>query len=126
IKLPALGAQGTATASGSLIFGVGTQANNGLGRAQVYTMDDVGNFTTVYNGSSYSSSFIDSGSTGIFFLSSSVTGIAQCAGGNAGYYCPSQTLNLAAQNLGQNGTSGTVAFSVADAEKLFSTGNAAF
>ena len=126
IKLPALGAQGAATASGSLIFGIGTQANNGLGSAQVYTTDDVGNFTTVYNGSSYSSSFIDSGSTGIFFLSSGVTGITQCTGGNAGYYCPSQTLNLTAQNLGQNGTSGTVAFSIANADKLFSTANAAF
>ena len=126
IKLPALGGQGAATASGSLIFGIGTQSNNGLGSAQVYTTDDLGNFTTVYNGSSYSSSFIDSGSNGLFFLSSSVTAITQCTGANAGYYCPSQTLNLTAQNVGSNGTSGTVAFSIANAEKLFSTGNAAF
>lgn len=126
IQLPALGAQGAATASGSLIFGIGTQSNNGLGSAQVYTTDDLGEFATVYNGSSYSSSFIDSGSTGIFFLSSSVADIAQCTGANAGYYCPSQTLNLTAQNVGQNGTSGTVAFSIANAGQLFSTGNAAF
>ena len=126
IQLPALGAQGAATASGSLIFGIGTQSNNGLGSAQVYTTDDLGEFTTVYNGSSYSSSFIDSGSTGLFFLSSSAADIAQCTGANAGYYCPSQTLNLTAQNVGQNGTSGTVAFSIANAEQLFSTGNAAF
>jgi hypothetical protein len=35
-------------------------------------------------------------------------------------------LSLTAQNVGQNGTSGTVPFSIANAEQLFSTGNAAF
>jgi hypothetical protein len=126
IQLPTVGTHGAATASGSLIFGIGTQTNNGLGKAQVYTTDDLGNFTTVYNDTSYSSSFIDSGSNGIFFLSSKVSGIVQCSGGNAGFYCPSQTLNLTARNVGQNGTSGTVAFSIANADQLFSTGNAAF
>jgi hypothetical protein len=126
IQLPAVGAQGASTASGSLIFGIGTQPNNGLGSAQVYTTDDVGNFTTVYAGNSYSSSFIDSGSTGIYFLNSKITGIALCGGGDAGFYCPSSTVNLTAQNVGENGTTGTVAFSIANAEKLFSTGNAAF
>jgi hypothetical protein len=126
IQLPAVGAQGASTASGSLIFGIGTQPNNGLGSAQVYTTDDVGNFTTVYAGNSYSSSFIDSGSTGIYFLNSKITGIALCGGGDAGFYCPSSTVSLTAQNVGENGTTGTVAFSIANAEKLFSTGNAAF
>ena len=125
IQLPAVGAQGAATASGSLIFGIGTQSNNGLGSAQTYTTDDLGNFTTVYAGNSYPSSFIDSGSNGLFFLSSSVTGIAQCASDDV-FYCPSTTLSLTAQNVGQNGTAGTVAFSIANAEQLFSTDNAAF
>lgn len=125
IQLPAVGAQGAATASGSLIFGIGTQSNNGLGSAQTYTTDDLGNFTTVYAGNSYPSSFIDSGSNGLFFLSSSVTGIAQCASDDV-FYCPSKTLSLTAQNVGQNGTAGTVAFSIANAEQLFSTDNAAF
>ena len=126
IQLPAVGAQGAATASGSLIFGIGTQSNNGLGSAQVYTTDDLGNFTTVYAGTSYPSSFIDSGSNGLFFLSSSVTGITQCSDSDAAFYCPSKTVSLSAQNVGQNGTSGTVAFSIANAEQLFSTDNAAF
>lgn len=126
IQLPTVGAEGASTASGSLIFGVGTQSNNGLGGAQVYTTDDLGNFTTVYAGTSYPSSFIDSGSNGLFFLSSSVTGITQCSDSDAAFYCPSKTVSLSAQNVGQNGTSGTVAFSIANAEQLFSTDNAAF
>jgi hypothetical protein len=126
IQLPAVGAQGASTASGSLIFGIGTQSDNGLGAAQVYTTDGLGNFTTIFEGTSYSSSFIDSGSNGLFFLSSSVTGIGQCTGGIAAFYCPSNTVSLAARNVGQNGTSGTVAISIANAQKLFSSGNAAY
>lgn len=126
IQLPAVGAEGAATASGSLFFGIGTQSNNGLGGAQIYTTDGQGDFTTVYNGSSYPSSFIDSGSNGNYFLSSSATGITNCTGANSVFYCPSATLSLTAQNVGQNGTSGTVAFSIANAEQLFSTDNAAF
>jgi Protein of unknown function (DUF3443) len=125
IQLPAVGAQGAATASGSLIFGIGTQFNNGSSGAQIYTTDDLGNFTTVYAGSSYPSSFIDSGSNGLLFLSSTVTGIARCASDDF-FYCPSKTLSFTAQNVGQNGTSGTVAFSIANAEQLFSTNDAAF
>jgi hypothetical protein len=126
IQLPAIGAQGASTASGSLIFGIGTQSNNGLGTAQVYTTDGLGNFTTTFQGTPYPASFIDSGSNGLFFLSSTVTGIAQCTGGDADFYCPRNTMNLTAQNVGQNGASGTVAFSIANAQKLFSTGNAAY
>jgi len=126
IQLPAVGAQGASTATGSLIFGIGTQSDNGLGGAQVYTTDGLGNFTTTFQGTPYPASFIDSGSNGLFFLSSTVTGIAQCTGGNADFYCPPNTVNLTAQNVGQNGTSGTVAFSIANAQKLFATGNAAY
>jgi hypothetical protein len=56
---------------------------------------------------------------------SSVTGIAQCASDDV-FYCPSKTSSFTAQNVGQNGTSGTAAFSIANAEQLFSTDNAAF
>ena len=126
IQLPAVGAQGAATASGSLIFGIGTQSNNGLGSAQIYTTDDLGNFNTYYNGSLYSSSFIDSGSNGIYFLTSGLTGIPLCTGTENVFYCPSKTLSLMAENSGQNGTSGKVAFSIANANQLFSTDNAAF
>jgi hypothetical protein len=125
VDLPAVGGNGATTASGSLIFGIGTRSNNGLGSAQIYATDDLGNFTTVFDGNSYSSSFIDSGSNGLFFLSSSATGIGLCAS-DPGFYCPATTLSLSAQNEGQNGTSGTVKFGVANAEQLFSTGNAAF
>ena len=117
IELPASsGAQ--ATLSGSLVFGIGTQPNNGLNGATVYTVDGSGNFTTSYKGQSYPSSFVDSGSNGYFFLTSAATGITGCSTAT-GFYCPASTQNLSATNQGANGASGAVNFSVGNAETLF-------
>jgi hypothetical protein len=121
ISLPSLNGAAP-TVSGSLIFGVGTQANNALGNAQVFTIDpNTGYFTTTYKGAQYPDSFIDSGSNGIYFSDST---IAQCSGGS-GFYCPASTLSLSAMNTGTNGTTGTVNFQVGSEANLAS-GNAAY
>jgi hypothetical protein len=117
IELPAVTAP-EATLSGSLIFGIGTQSNNGLNGATVYPMaptgPNTGDFTTTLNGTVYDQSFIDSGSNGFFFPDS----IPVCSGGD--FYCPSSTENLSATNAGYAGTpTGTVNFSVANADDLF-------
>src|ERR1700691_3304391 len=78
IELPSVSAAGEPTVSGPLVFGIGTQSNNALGGATIYTADDAGNFTTTYNGTAYPDSFIDSGSNGYYFLNTSLTGIAEC------------------------------------------------
>jgi Protein of unknown function (DUF3443) len=117
IELPAVnGAQASVT--GSLIFGIGTQANNSLGSAKVYTTSAAADFTTQFGGNSYSASFLDSGSNGLFFLDSNATGIAICSDGS-GFYCPAMTQNLSATNVGANGTSASINFSVANADSLF-------
>ncbi len=116
IELPAATSP-EATLSGSLVFGIGTQANNGLNGATVYTTDANGDFTTSYNNNSYSQSFIDSGSNGIYFLTESQTGIPTCPD-MPDFYCPSGTENLTATNQGTNGASGGVSFSVANADDL--------
>jgi hypothetical protein len=125
ITLPTVSAGGAATATGSLIFGIGTQSNNALGTAQVYTTDAAGNFQTTYNGVSYGQSFIDSGSNALFFLDATTLGIPDCPD-YVGFYCPSATTNYTATNTGLNGTTGAVSFSIANAHALFATGNAAF
>ncbi len=82
IFLPSVPAGGVGTVNGSLIFGIGTQSNNALQSASVYTVPvsppNAGNITTTFNGVAYPSSFIDSGSNGIFFLDSATTGIPTC------------------------------------------------
>jgi hypothetical protein len=105
--------------NGSLVFGIGTQSNNGLNGATVYAVNSSGYFTSVYQGQSYANSFLDSGSNGYFFLNSSTTGIPDCTMA-IGFYCPTSPLNLSAMNQGQNGTSGTVNLTVGNAQTLFS------
>ncbi len=131
LELPAVPNGGSLDPSGSLIFGIGTQTNNGLGSATVYTVPDsgknAGNITTTFNGKSYPSSFIDSGSNGIFFLDTATTGIPQCAQPLDSWYCPlSSPDNLSAMNQGANGNSGTVNFSIENARTLFQGNNTAF
>jgi hypothetical protein len=125
VSLPAVPASGAATASGSVIFGIGTRANNSLGAAEVYTTDAQGNFSTAFAGSVYSSSYLDSGSNGLYFLDDSTIGLPPCPGEDSGWSCPPSTVNYTATNTGSNGTSGPVPFSVANAEDLFGTGNTA-
>jgi hypothetical protein len=119
VELPAVSSSGEPSVNGSLVFGIGTQSNNGLGAAVVYTPDDYLNFTTSYNGQSYPDSFIDSGSDGYFVLDSSLTGLTNCGSNTdeAGFYCSSQ--NFSVTNQGTNGASGVVNFSIANAATLF-------
>jgi hypothetical protein len=108
-----------ATLTGSLVFGIGTQSNNALGSATKYAVDNFGNFITTFKGQSYSSSFLDSGSNGLFFLTATISQIPDCTDANF-FYCPSATENLSAVNQGAGGVgSGTVNFSVANADSLF-------
>ena len=101
--------------NGSLVFGIGTQSNNGLNGATVYSVDDSGNFITTFNKVAYNGSFIDSGSNGFFFPD---TSIPVCSD-DPSFYCPSSTENLSATNAGYTGTpTGTVNFSVGNADDL--------
>lgn len=127
VQLPSISnAAGQASVTGSLVFGIGTQPNNGLGKAAVYTTDTRGNFTATYNGTSYSSSFIDSGSNGIFFLSAAITGLPACQGIYSGFYCPTTETAFTVTNTGKNGVRGTVTFNVANAQALIDSKNRAF
>ena len=51
-----------------MVFGIGTESDNALGAAKVLTVDGSGNLSTSYGSQTYSGSYIDSGSNGIFFL----------------------------------------------------------
>lgn len=121
IALPAIPANGTASVAGSLIFGIGTQANNSAKPATLLTVDaTTGYFTVAYKNRTLRRSFIDSGSNGFFVDDSS---IPQCS---TGFYCPAATLSLSATSQGRNGVSNTVSFRIANADTLFSNNFAAF
>jgi hypothetical protein len=120
IELPAIPATGAPGASGAMVFGIGTQSNNGLGAATVIGLNSTGNFTTLINNQRLPISFVDSGSNGLFFLSSAETGMPVCASNP--FYCPASTRSFTATNTGTNGASTSISFSVANANTLFSAG----
>jgi hypothetical protein len=122
IQLASVPAAGAQSVSGDLIFGVDTESNNASGNQTVLTVNAaVGDFTTVYSGQTLSSSFLDTGSNGLYFDDST---IAQCPSPYTGFYCPAATDNLTAVLQGQDasglaeGTTASVNFSVANAETL--------
>jgi hypothetical protein len=118
IQLPSVPAGGAPSVSGSLIFGIGTAANNGLGSAKVYSIDpSLLTFTTRFNSASYNG-FLDTGSTGYFFVDGS---LSPCTF-SVGYYCPSGTtaLNATVQAV-SGGNEVAISFSVANADQLSSS-----
>jgi len=120
IQLPAVPASGAASTNGSLIFGIGTQSNNALGSAKVSMTDLAGNFTTSFSGTSYGSSYVDSGTNGYFFLDSATTGLPVCPD-TADFYCPPTTAAFNAVTIGANGTQTPVAFTIANGDQQLNT-----
>jgi hypothetical protein len=136
ITLPSISASGAAdgSVSGSLIFGIGTQSDNALASsATVYGLDEYGYIPeATYNGVQYTSPnntiVLDTGSNAIYFLDATTlasSGIVGCTDYQA-FYCPSSTVPFTVSLSGANSTSGTITFSIANADTLFASGNAAF
>jgi hypothetical protein len=151
LQLPSVPDVGQATVTnGQLIFGIGTQSNNGLGSAVALPVDQhTGNFAAQFAGVTYNdfngagsgggSSFIDSGSNGYFFLDSKTLvnsgfPISDCpsSANLQGFYCPSPTQPISVTAIGDDssgiptGPTRTINFNVADAQTLFQTGFSAF
>lgn len=125
IDLPGVAGSGAGVVNGSLYLGIGTQSNNPLGAAAVLTTDANGYITTTFAGKNLTTSFVDTGSNGLYFDS---TTIAPCTDPHAaGYFCPANAATLTATNIGQNGMRATVSFAIDSATKQFSnTGHSAF
>lgn len=119
VELPSVAANGATSATGALVFGIGTQSNNVLGSATIITLDTssgVGAFDVTFDSSDYPGSILDSGSNALFFPDSALT---TCASGtpSAGFYCTAAALT--ATITGTNGTQLTASFNVGDAATMF-------
>jgi hypothetical protein len=119
IQLPSIAAGGVPSVPGLMTFGIGTQANNGLGGATVLALDAQKFVSTTFpvGGATYNS-FLDSGSNGLYFLDAATSGLKMCTGGLSSFYCPDSTANLGATLLSINGASTNIDFSVANLSKL--------
>ena len=121
IRLPALPAGGQASATGELVFGIGTQSNNALpSNANILTLNQDGYFTTTYKGSAYLSA-IDSGSNANYFPDYTVPY-------SGDWFVPTATLSLSAILTGatSGSTPVTVPFSLANGVSLLASQYAAY
>lgn len=136
VELPAV-TEGAAGATGTLIFGIGTESNNNLGGETVYSANSssntYGNITTTYTTVGGQQlflpySYLDTGSNAYYFGDDSIPSVKSCSG-YPGYnsthpeawFCPGSELKLSATNAGQNGTQSTVSFSIGNAYTLFNS-----
>jgi hypothetical protein len=118
--LPYANADGTGLIpAGQLIFGVGTEPNNGLGSATLYALDTNGNFPqVVFDGFTYSSGgSLNTAANALYLANPLALGILNCA--DNPYYCPGSTTPISLTTYGANGASGTVVLNIANADLLF-------
>ena len=120
IELPSIGSSGSASATGTLLLGIGTESNNSPASLEAFETNTSGDITGIFNGAN-TTVFFDSGSNGLFFSDSA---IPSCKSGYSSWYCPTSTLNLSATISGLASNSATVNFAVDNAISLFA-GNAA-
>jgi hypothetical protein len=91
-----------------------------------YAADQFGYLITKFNGNSYSS-FLDTGSNGLFFPSSSASSLPDCARPNSDWFCPASTTIFSATNYGTSGSpSGVVSFKIGNFTNLISSSNNVF
>lgn len=116
IQFPGLNGA-VSTIDGQITFGIGTQGNNQVGSATVFTVNPGGAFTTNLpsTGQSLTSSVVDSGLNAFLFPDDS---LPSCQASTP-YFCPAGPTALASVQLGVNNAQGTVNFTVDNAENLF-------
>ncbi len=119
LDLPAVANSGAASVSGSLIFGIGTQDNNQPGTAVALPTNNFGYVSTTYATQTLRTSYIDSGSNGLYF---SAPGIPVCTkSGYTDFFCPAAQTRESAIISGTNGANATVNFAIDNTVNLFAT-----
>ena len=138
VELPSVSDPGgAASASGYLVFGIGTQSNNALGSATVLTADGYGDITTTDSGPNGSNdlpySFLDTGSNAYYFdaaKTSTTSGgtVPDCpsSGTSSGsstfsstWLCPTSEQTIDLTNSGENSLTSKVSINIYNANTLF-------
>jgi hypothetical protein len=132
VTLPSIPVMGVQYSGGTVTLGINTQANNavGAGAVTVYSADSNVEFTTAYDGVTYSdtattASFIDSGSNALYFASGNPS-LPVCSIEGAQFYCPASPVTLSATTQGYNGlpvTPTSVSFTVGNAAVMLDPSN---
>ena len=130
LVLPSVPISGEQSVTGTLYFGIGTQTNNGLGSAKIYTTTNsnaafgAGLITATYNGKTLTESFLDSGSSLYFLVDNSITP-CPASGSFDGLYCPATPVTLATTIIGQNNAQVAAPVTIYNAQTQFASNDSA-
>lgn len=129
LALPSVPQPGVPTLTGTLTFGIDTQADNALNASHILALTrsnsslGPGMLTATYNGKQLTQSFLDSGSTEYFFIDSSLAACTQKY--LTAFYCPSAPLDLSPQLTATDGTTASGAFTLYNPNNVLGTSNVA-
>lgn len=114
ISLPSVAQRGVTSLTGTITFGIATQADNSLAASTILPITTSANrlgagfFTATYNGKALTQSFVDSGSNDYFFID---TALNPCTDKDLiAFYCPAVATPLSPLITATNGTSTSGAF----------------
>lgn len=117
----ALGDPSSGTASGTMTFGIGTESNNALGSSVTkLTTDAYGDLSGSLSSTTYGTSFLDTGSNGLYFNAPSNVSLPTCSD-DSDFYCPSSTVTMSGTLTGENDSSASISVSIANADTLYAT-----
>jgi hypothetical protein len=120
VQMAPIPSNGAASANGTVVFGIGTQSNNGNTAGSTYTTDQSGDFPVANQSNTV---FLDSGSNGYFFQDNTLPTCTNLTD----FYCPTSTQQRTVNLVGTNGAKGSVTISIANAQTLLNnTSNFAF
>ena len=116
LSLPSVAQAGVTTLTGTVTFGIGTQADNSLTAKSVLPVTTStsrlgpGVLTATYNGMQLTQSFLDSGSNDFYFIDTSLT---PCTDTNLiAFYCPTAPMLLSPTFTATNGATASGAFTL--------------
>lgn len=116
VALPSVPQPGVTTLTGTVTFGIGTQADNSLAAASVLPLTTSSNrlgegfLTATYKGKQLTQSFLDSGSNDYFFIDTSLN---PCTDPDlTAFYCPPTPTPLSPLLTATNGATASAAFTL--------------
>jgi hypothetical protein len=114
--MPSVAQAGVPTLTGTVTFGIGTQANNSLTAANTLPLTTSssnrgpGLLTATYKSKALTQSFIDSGSNDYFFIDTTLNPCTDT--GLIAFYCPVSPVLLSPVMTATNGTTASGAFTL--------------
>jgi hypothetical protein len=127
VELPSIANGGVTNVPGYLVLGIATQTNNQPSGVTTFQADDSAEFSTNFANQELTS-FLDTGSNGLYLDSSNTNSLIDCGSTNqneSGFFCPGSLVTLSAVNSGVSGSpSSTVEFQIGNYDTLLNNASA--